>query len=114
MKKESYFGHHYLTIKSLEDLLKIDVNSITHRKEIFTLAKQIELDNIVAMYVQPKFKKEVIDSYIQLKDLLKILNKDEAINLKKYLCFKFESIISSCEIYSADSSNEEIKISFAW
>lgn len=114
LKKAAYFGHHYLTIKSLEDLLQINVNSITHRKEIFALAKQIELDNIVAMYVQPKFKKEVIDSYIQLKDLLKILNKDEAINLKKYLCFKFESIISSCEIYSANSSNEKIKISFAW
>lgn len=49
-----------------------------------------------------------------MKDLLKILNKDEAKRLKKYLCFKFESIISSCEIYSEDSSNEKIKIFFAW
>ncbi len=114
LKKAAYFGHHYLTIKSLEDLLQIDVNSMTHRKEIFALAKQIALDNVAAMYVQPKFRKEVIDSYIQLKDLLKILNKDEAKSLKKYLCFKFESIISSCEIYSADSSHEKIKIFFAW
>ena len=114
LKKAAYFGHHYLTIKSLEDLLQINVNSITYRKEIFALAKQITLDNVTAMYVQPKFRKEVIESYIQLKDLLKILNKDEAKRLKKYLCFKFESIISSCEIYSEDSSNEKIKIFFAW
>lgn len=114
LKKAAYFGHHYLTIKSLEDLLQINVNSITYRKEIFALAKQITLDNVTAMYVQPKFRKEVIESYIQLKDLLKILNKDEAKRLKKYPCFKFESIISSCEIYSEDSSNEKIKIFFAW
>lgn len=39
---------------------------------------------------------------------------NETISLKKYLCFKFESIISSCEIYSVDSSEEKIKIFFAW
>ena len=57
LKKAAYFGHHYLTIKSLEDLLQINVNSITYRKEIFALAKQITLDNVTAMYVQPKFRK---------------------------------------------------------
>ena len=103
-------------------------------KRICDLAKRVNLQKNILEYdalgsrifLIPKYKQKAIESYLRLRLLINTLSPEQAVDLKRYLCFKFQSVLLACEIknYPADTDGfgmgiitkwlPDLNITFAW
>lgn len=115
--------------KALDDEMMI-TTSLNNR--ICNLAKMIDLEKNIfdydalgsKIFLLPKYKQKAIESYLRLRLLINTLSPEQAVDLKRYLCFKFQSVLLACEVWTQPTSTEvfgcinnlslDLNITFAW
>lgn len=89
-------------------------------KKAHLIAEYCTLLNVPVMedYWLLKNKKKIVESYASLRILVNYLSPEEAVDLKRYLCFKFQSVLIECKVFSlVDMNNDrtsDLKFTFAW
>ena len=103
-------------------------------KRICDLAKRVNLQKNILEYdvlgsrifLIPKYKQKTIESYLRLRLLINKLSPAQAVDLQRYLCFKFQPVLLSCEVknYAAGTVgyglgiinkwSTDLNITFAW
>ncbi len=112
-------------IKSANDALDNDMMIITSlNKRICDLAKRVNLQESILEYdvlgsrifLIPKYKQKAIESYLRLRLLRNTLSPAQAVDLQRYLCFKFQPILLSCEVRTQPIPivKMDLAITFAW
>lgn len=99
---------------------------------IRNLATRIDLEkNIIEydvlgsrIFLIPKYKQKAIESYLRLRLLINTLSPEQTVDLKRYLCFKLQPVLLSCEVRTQpisadgfghiDSVKMDLAITFAW
>lgn len=122
-------------IKNANDALddEMMINTFLNKK-ICDLAKRVNLQKNVLEYdvlgsrvfLIPKYRQKAIESYLRLRLLINTLSPAQAVDLKRYLCFKFQPVLLTCEVknYPADTNGlgmgiinkwfTDLNITFAW
>lgn len=126
-------------IKAYNDALDNDmmINTSfnkTFNKRICDLAKRVNLQKNILEYdvlgsrifLIPKYNQKAIESYIRLRFLINNLSPAQAVDLQRYLCFKFQPVLLSCEVKNYPASTDgfgmgiinkwftDLNIIFAW
>lgn len=76
------------------------------------------------IFLIPKYKQKAIESYLRLRLLINTLSPEQTVDLKRYLCFKLQPVLLSCEVSAQpisadgfvhiDSVKMDLAITFAW
>lgn len=103
-------------------------------KRICDLAKRVNLQKNILEYdvlgsrifLISKYKQKTIESYLRLRLLINKLSPAQDVDLQRYLCFKFQPVLLSCEVknypagtvgYGLGIINKwstDLNITFAW
>lgn len=121
-----------LFIKNANKALDDEMITTSLNNRICNLAKMIDLEKNILDYdalgskifLLPKYKQKAIESYLRLRLLINTLSPEQAVDLKRYLCFKFQSVLLACEVWTQPTSTEvfgcinnlslDLNITFAW